>query len=111
MRELEIELLGASHTELGTWLMEAWRMPVEIITAIREHHNAQYDGVYGGYPSLVRLAKQLLYRQSIGIREDDLDANLNLKTFGLTEFQVDAALESVVAGAPMLDDMAQQIAA
>ena len=111
LRVLELALLGVTHTELGTWLMEAWRMPVEIITAVREHHNAEYEGAYAGYPQLVRLAKQLLQRHDIGISEDDLRTTLNLKSLGLTEFQADAALESVVAGMPVLDDMAQQIAA
>jgi len=111
LHDLEMEQLGATHTELGTWLMEAWQMPAEIITAVREHHNPHYDGLHAGYPQLVRLAKQLLQTRGIARYENDGAIATSLGTLDLSDSQVDVMLESVVAGAAALDDMASQIAA
>jgi HD-like signal output (HDOD) protein/prolyl-tRNA editing enzyme YbaK/EbsC (Cys-tRNA(Pro) deacylase) len=111
LHDLEMEQLGATHTELGTWLMEAWQMPAEIITTVREHHNPHYDGVHAGYPQLVRLAKQLLQTRGIASYENDSAIATSLGALNLGDSQVDAMLESVVAGAAALDDMANQIAA
>lgn len=108
---LERRQLTVSHTAMGAWIMEAWQMPVEIITAVREHHNPDYDGVYAGYPHLVRLAKHLLNHQHIGIPDADGMVGRSLEWLGMTEFQAHGMLQSVVAGALALDDMAQQIAA
>ena len=109
--DLELECLGATHVELGTWLMEAWQMPAEIITTVREHHNPDYDGLHAGYPQLVRLAKQLLQTKGIAGYENDSAVATSLEALGLSESQVDTMLESVVAGAEALDDMASKIAA
>lgn len=111
LHDLELEQFGATHTEFGTWLMEAWQMPAEIITTVREHHNTLYDGLHAGYPQLVRLAKQLLQTRGIASYENDNATAASLATLGLSESQVDAMLESVAAGAAALDDMASQIAA
>ncbi len=111
LRDLELEQLGATHTEVGTWLMEAWQMPAEIITTVREHHNPLYDGVHAGYPQLVQLAKQLLQTRGIASYENDDATAASLAKFDLSESQVDTMLESVMAGASALDDMASQIAA
>jgi HD-like signal output (HDOD) protein len=108
---LELECLGATHTELGTWLMEAWQMPAEIITTVREHHNPHYDGLHAGYPQVVRLATQLLQTRGIVGHGDDTDMAASLSALDLSESQVEVMLESVVAGAAALDDMARQIAA
>lgn len=109
--EIESQQLAVAHPALGAWIMEAWQLPAEIITAVREHHNPDYAGVYAGYPHLVRLAKQLLNRQNIGILDADGKLSRSLEWLGMTEFQACGMLQSVIAGAPALDDMAQQIAA
>jgi putative nucleotidyltransferase with HDIG domain len=37
-REVELELLGADHCEVGAWLAERWSLPGEIVETIRHHH-------------------------------------------------------------------------
>lgn len=111
LHELELEHWGATHNELGTWLMDAWQMPAEIITAVREHHNPHYDGLHAGYPQLVRLAKQLLQTRGIAGYENDGAIATSLGAFAFNQAQTDVILESIMAGAGALDDMAHQIAA
>jgi putative nucleotidyltransferase with HDIG domain len=35
---IERDQLGVDHAEVGGWLSESWRLPPEIVTAIRQHH-------------------------------------------------------------------------
>ena len=111
LHDLELAQLGATHSELGTWLMEAWQMPAEIVTTVREHHNPHYDGLHAGYPQLVRLATQLLQTRGIASYDNDSAIAASLAALDLSDSQADAMLESVIAGATALDDMASQIAA
>lgn len=37
-RQVEAELLGADHSEVGAWLAERWSLPAEIVETIRNHH-------------------------------------------------------------------------
>jgi len=35
---IERQHLGVDHAQVGGWLLEAWRLPVPIVAAIRDHH-------------------------------------------------------------------------
>lgn len=109
--ELERELNGVTHTELGLWLMDAWNMPKEIVETVREHHNGDYRGDYAIYPNLVHLANRLLKRFGIGDADGiDLDPAL-LEAVGLEEVQAEAALGTVLQMREGLQFMARKMAA
>lgn len=38
LEEAEREALGADHAQVGAWLLERWRLPAELVTAVRIHH-------------------------------------------------------------------------
>jgi HD-like signal output (HDOD) protein len=63
---IDQHLLGVSRDQIGSWLMRFWDMPVEISTAIRYQHDAQYAGDDHVYANLVYLAQALLQDQNIG---------------------------------------------
>ena len=115
-REPEIPLieherrdLDAGHVELGVWLMESWRMPSEVITAIAEHHNPDYDGVHSVYPNLVLVANRLLRAHRVGEGESgELPAQV-LERLSLHEDHARVVLEGVMEGRRNLDDMAEQM--
>jgi HD-like signal output (HDOD) protein/prolyl-tRNA editing enzyme YbaK/EbsC (Cys-tRNA(Pro) deacylase) len=109
--KLETDLLGVTHLELGTWLMEHWNMPGEILAAVREHHNPDYDGVHAIYAHLVLVANRLLKRQGLGDAESlDLPAAL-MEALSLSEEQVELVLTSVTDATEALDGIARQLAA
>lgn len=111
VREVEREVMGMTHTELGLWLVEAWDMPVEIVEAVREHHDPTYEGDYAVYPHLVYLANALLKRYGIGDSEtEEMPADL-LQRVGISQEKAEAALESVMAGHEALEFMAGKMAA
>ncbi len=39
MYQAEFEVLGFSHTDVGRWLSESWRLPEKLILPIRYHHH------------------------------------------------------------------------
>lgn len=109
--EHEERLLGVGHTEIGAWLMQAWNMPIEIIIALREHHNTDYRGEHACYANLVLIANHLLksYDCSDGCGED-LPVAL-LQELGLHEHLLDGMVDKVLAGGEDLDTMARMLAA
>ncbi len=109
--ELERELVGVTHTEMGLWLMDAWNLPREIVETVREHHNGEYRGDYAIYPNLVHIANRLIKRFGMGDATGiDLPADL-LESVGLTEEQAEAALGTVLQMREGLQFMARKMAA
>ena len=109
--ELEMQLLGATHMEIGSWLMQAWNMPPEIIIAISEHHNPKYAGPHAEYSQLVMLADILLKSHDIGessTTEIPLDL---LDVLGINEDHTLNILNKTLEGREDLDSMARQLAA
>lgn len=111
LRELERETIGASHTELGVWLMDAWDMPKEVIDAVTEHHNPKHQGDYAVYANMVYIANALLKRHGIGDGESmEIPAAL-LQRYGLDEMQLEVALGTVLGDKEGLEFMAGKMAA
>lgn len=55
--------------------MRKWNMPAEVITVVRQHHNALYQGEHANYVRLALLADRLIQRLEIGdARRLDLPA-------------------------------------
>jgi len=50
------DMLAMGHARVGAWLMQAWKMPEELHTALLEHHNADYRGANEVVVHLVQLA-------------------------------------------------------
>lgn len=108
---LESGVLGITHMELGVWLMEAWDMPGELITAIKEHHNDQYNGVHAVYANLVLIANRMLYTIGSGEEVGSKLPGAMLRNLGLTEESVLKTFEEVMSKRESLDYMAIQMVA
>lgn len=105
------DLLGMGHANMGAWLMETWNMPDEIVIALREHHNLDYQGEHAVYAQLVNLTDRLLCRYDIGDGDTvELPASL-LQALGISKEQALMLLESTMESAEGLESMARQLAA
>ncbi len=119
--ELEQRVLGMGrakdaiemgHAQMGAWLMEAWNMPGEVVTTVREHHHEDYQGDHEVFVKLVKLANHLLKSVGLGDETDSkipaaLLADLDLdETSVLTDFEllIEEKMDEVTA-------MAKQMAA
>ncbi|NOY67416.1 MAG: HDOD domain-containing protein [Gammaproteobacteria bacterium] len=109
--ELEQQVLGVTHMEMGAWLMEAWNLPDELIIAVKEHHNAEYNEAHSVYPNLILLSNRLLTAMEMGDEiRDDIPAEL-LEKLGLTSEQVVEIFDVIIENKEGLDYMALQMAA
>ena len=109
--ELERQILGTDHMEIGAWLMRSWNLQAEIQVAVAEHHDEFYKGVHASYARLALLADRLLKRHGIGDAESmDIPPSI-LNSLGITIEQVEEQLDNIISSAEDLDLLAQQFAA
>jgi len=109
--ELEIRVLGTHHGEIGAWLMEAWRLPEELIISAREHHNVAYQGSHAVYPHLVLIVDRLLKRYGIGHSPETDFPEAILEYLEISEYQILSLAKRILESSQDLDAMARQLAA
>jgi len=109
--ELERQVLGTDHMEIGAWLMRSWNLQAEIQVAVAKHHDEQYNDAHAAYSRLSLLADRLLQRHGIGDAGSvELPENI-LSTLGISTQQAEEQLENIINSAQDLDQLAQQFAA
>jgi len=88
MVEVEEEVMGFSHADVGGWLCERWKLPPVLTSPISFHHQVEKAGKdYVQMTSIVHLADILCKRAQIGNSGDNkiptiqlpAQENLNLK--------------------------------
>jgi len=109
--ELEQQVLGVTHSELGVWLLEAWNLPDELIIAVREHHNPDYHDTHAVYANLVLVGNRLLSSMGMGDEVTNSLPNNLLSELGLTEEGVQEIFDLIITNKDGLDYMAMQMAA
>ena len=108
---MEKRLLGVTHNELGAWLMQAWKMPEELIISVEHHHSLDYQGPFAEYALLLNLTERLLKMHRMSDADtDEIPAEL-LARLGLEEEQVFLMMDEVLTGGETLKEMAQAITA
>jgi HD-like signal output (HDOD) protein len=63
LRDVEKELLGTDHADVGGRLLETWRLPPNLVSAVRMHH--QPTPARHGAVSLVHLADFVCNREGV----------------------------------------------
>jgi HD-like signal output (HDOD) protein len=107
---IEHKVLGTNHGVIGSWLMEAWQLPEEIVIAVREHHNEYYQEIHAVYPQLVFLADRLLKGYDIGDAVDSQVPPALLDSLGIGEYQAMSITGRIMEGCEGLDSMASSFA-
>ncbi len=109
LNALERYVLGVEHWQIGAWLMHAWKMPEEVIAAVRWHHSEDCTQSHAEYSNLVLIADRLL--PHIGMEEERrhrLPA-LAMFTLGLTRDQAMEAVARIESSQAELDALAQAL--
>lgn len=109
--ELEEQVLGLSHAEVGLHLLRGWQLPGEIVTAVFEHHNVSYVGEHAAYANIVLLANRLLAQQGIGDEPLGLMPLGILQMLSLNEEQLEKITREILDSREGLDTMGQHLAA
>lgn len=101
---LEQRALGFHHAKVGSMLAQRWRMPPEMIEAIRHHHTPDSAS---GYSALVRAVALGSYAAATLIKSDALAAlprfrSLAQQWFGIEPSRSDAMLSDIALEAKAL---------
>lgn len=109
IRKIEQHVLEVGHEQIGSWLMQAWNMPEELITAVRLHHDEEYTGPYAVYSTLVLVANRMLWTLGIGdAGSSDIPARA-LEILSLRPDNLDKAMEAVTTKIAELDSLAKEL--
>lgn len=100
---VERYVVGVEDPHLGAWLMQAWNLPEEVITAVRWHHRPAYRGIHCKYAGLVCVANRLLKRRGIGEASQSALPEAVLQDLGLGEAAALRVLEDTLATMEGLD--------
>jgi HD-like signal output (HDOD) protein len=95
--DVEKTCIGASHNEIGLWLMRKWNLPKPVMTAIYEHHNTNYRGEHAVYANLALIADRALKNYGIGDATIAGQDEELLDRLGLTHAHLEESLETIMA--------------
>ncbi len=109
--QLERQILGITHTEVGGLVLRAWGLPGEIIVAAREHHNTAYRGEHEEYLNLLMVVERVLSNHGLSDADSDEIPPGLLAKIGLDEEQVYLAADEVIQEGELLDGIALQLCA
>jgi HD-like signal output (HDOD) protein len=109
--DIERQILGTDHMEIGTWLVRNWNLQTEIQVAVAEHHNEHYRGIHAAYAKLTLIADRLLKRHDIGDAESTELPDSILSSLGFTQEQAEEVLNNLIMSTNELDTLAEQFAA
>lgn len=97
--DVENEMLGFSHADVGSVLAIKWMLPEDLAIAIRYHHAPSRDPFHRSLSSLIHVADQLAWSaghpSTMGTPRPDLDAEV-YQQIGLDQERVDALLPEVL---------------
>jgi len=96
--DVENELLGTNHTEIGTTLARQWSFPDSLIETIKHHHNPEASTQYRKLVHIVYLADLLMSRFHAGLEVDRLGTDmlaLRLETIGLSKQRFDEIVDII----------------
>lgn len=94
---IEHHLIRVSREQIASWLMSAWNMPEEVVTALRWQTDPSYQGKHANYANLLYLVNQLLRERGIGTGPMHVISDSYFKRLGLNRDTVAEAVDSVMA--------------
>lgn len=77
LEEVENEMLGTNHINVGVMLAEAWRLPEQIIAAIKHHDTGSGANIFNEYAASVHMANIAAKMMSLGNSGNNLITRLN----------------------------------
>lgn len=83
MSEIETELIGFDHQQVGGYLLSWWEIPVPIVEAALYHHDPMNEAVINS--ELVQVVHIANYYSWMSLKEDSFKEDLQLEVFRALE--------------------------
>jgi HD-like signal output (HDOD) protein/prolyl-tRNA editing enzyme YbaK/EbsC (Cys-tRNA(Pro) deacylase) len=103
---IEHYLLGMSREQCAAALMQQWQMPTELVVAMRQLHNPEYQEEHHTYANLLFIAVRLLRHQGIGDGPSEMIPDAMYESLGLKK---EDALDAVNNVAERIDDLSDLV--
>lgn len=87
VEDLEREAFGATHSQVGRWLADMWKLPDDVCTAIACHHTG-LDPMGGVLTSLVHLSEVLSH--ALALEPEGNSAPVRVSTLACERIGLDA---------------------
>ncbi len=94
--ELEQKYLGASHCEIGRFLVDKWNLPDSLAEAVNFHHAPARENIYDELTSIVHLADYMLNKMKIGNYFWDDDIKLDESVYKILKLGNYDYIESLI---------------
>jgi len=111
VEDIEFYVLGVTHQELGTWLMQNWHMPEELIVAVQRHHQEEFWSKHAVYSNIVLVTNRILKRLNIGDAIDTCVPESTLELLSLSNEAVESAMRDIQSESETLDILSRQLVA
>jgi HD-like signal output (HDOD) protein len=110
--ELEKEMLGVTHIELGERLMQAWDMPADIFEVVAHHHDPEYRSDHGSrFANLTYIADQSL-QQYYKNRDEALVISESIMAYAdINDDDLQVILHDVMYDEDAIHEMARKMVA
>ena len=99
---IERHLLGMTREQVSSCLMQQWRMPDELVTALRQQHNPKFDCEHKEYAQILYVATRSLRRHGFGDGPYELPEQYILDDLGITQEGVDELTANIMT---KMDDL------
>lgn len=111
--DLEQQIYGFTHTQVGSLVLEHWNLPSEIVACAAGHHVERYNGLHSNYVRLQRICDLLLDNAGLGIgpTSDQVHFHELIASLQLDETRLQAITDAVLEKSESLNTLATQIAA
>lgn len=102
-------LLGVSGNQVASWLLSNWNMPEEVVIALRQQNNLEFDGEHQIYAKLIYLAKQLLASKGFGDSYAQSLPDSIYQELNLDRETAEITIENILESGSDLDDIAEKM--
>lgn len=106
---IEQHIIGVTGNQIASWLLDNWNMPQEVVTALRQKYNVDYDGEYSEYAKLAYVAHYQLANLGFG---DSLGGEIPEKMFSDLHLDPETArttVENILESGEDLNEIAKKM--
>lgn len=106
---IEQHMLGVSGNQIASWLLDNWNMPEEVVIALRQQHNTNFQDEHQAYAKLIFVARQMLARAGFG---EGLGTSIPAQVFEdlhLDPESAEVTVENILKSGQDLDAIAEKM--
>lgn len=106
---IEKHLIDLNREQISSLLMQQWRMPEEVVIALRSQHNPLYEGDFSTYANLLYVATRSLRRHGFGDGCSEEPSGEILERLGINLEAVNNVTETLLEKIDDLEELIQML--